>query len=42
VEVKELLIDGSNFERTVPLKNGYLIETGSLLPRGFKLYLVRG
>jgi len=41
-EVHEILLDGSNFERVVPLIEGYKIRTGGLPPRGYRLFLVRG
>ena len=41
-EVYEVLLDGSNFERPMPLVHGHRIRTGGLAPRSFRMYLVRG
>jgi hypothetical protein len=41
-EVTEFLLDGSGIGRRVPVIEGYRIETGSLSPRSYKVFLVRG
>lgn len=41
-EVYEVLLDGSGFERPMPLIGGRRFRTGGLRPRSFRLYLVRG
>ena len=41
-EAHELLLDGSGYERPVPLIHGHKIESGSLMPRGYKAFLIRG